>query len=227
MYKHKTHWSEKIAGYKKLLLCSFLSIFIYLLLYYLNVELKNRIILTWDTYCILTIFFSWALFLSTDTKELSTVVASQDNGLKAIFAVTLLTIGVSLFGTIALLLVKNENEKNIIIDAVISLSPVILSWFLLHTTFAIRYAHLYHDHDKLHTGSKVGGIEFPNKEDPDYVDFAYFSFVIGMTFQVSDVVITSKRIRRFVLIHSIISFGFNTMIVALTINLFSTILNPN
>jgi uncharacterized membrane protein len=64
----------------------------------------------------------------------------------------------------------------------------------------------------------VGGIKFPGKEEPDYIDFAYFSFVIGMTFQVSDIQVTSKVIRKFVLLHSIISFMFNTIIVALTIN---------
>jgi len=77
---------------------------------------------------------------------------------------------------------------------------------------------LYHDHNKLHTGSNVGGIDFPGITEPDYLDFAYFSFVIGMTFQVSDVVVKSKVIRRFVLFHSLISFVFNTIIVALTIN---------
>ena len=103
-------------------------------------------------------------------------------------------------------------------QTVISLSPVLLSWFLLHTIFTIRYAHLYHDHDKLNTGSKVGGIDFPTKEAPDYIDFAYFSFVIGMTFQVSDISVSSRTIRRFVLMHSLVSFVFNTIIVALTIN---------
>jgi uncharacterized membrane protein len=75
--------------------------------------------------------------------------------------------------------------------------------------FTIRYAHLYHDHNQLKTGSNVGGIKFPCKEEPDYIDFAYFSFVIGMTFQVSDVQVSSKVIRRFVLLHSLISFAFN------------------
>ena len=85
--------------------------------------------------------------------------------------------------------------------------------------FTIRYAHLYHDHNKLGTGSSIGGLEFPMDEDPDYLDFAYFSFVIGMTFQVSDISVSSQTIRRFVLMHSLISFVFNTIIVALTINI--------
>lgn len=101
---------------------------------------------------------------------------------------------------------------------IITLSPVLLSWILLHTIFTIRYAHLYHDPNSLSTGSNVGGISFPSRKAPDYIDFAYFSFVIGMTFQGSDVQVDSRVIRRFVLLHSLISFVFNTIILALTIN---------
>lgn len=68
---------------------------------------------------------------------------------------------------------------------------------------------------------KPGGLEFPNEKKPDYLDFTYFAFVIGMTFQVSDVDITSKRIRRLAWMHGVLSFAFNTIIVALTINIIS------
>jgi uncharacterized membrane protein len=64
-----------------------------------------------------------------------------------------------------------------------------------------------------------GGLDFLNEKRPDYLDFAYFSFVIGMTFQVSDVTVSSSRIRRLVLLHGLISFLFNTIIVALSINI--------
>ncbi len=189
-----------------------------------SVQLKNRLILSWDIFCVLMLFLSWALFYTTSKKELCYIVSQQDNGLKVIFAITLIAISFSLFGTMVLQMEKDESEQNKLLHALIYLSPVFLSWLLLHTTFTIRYAHLYHDHNSLNTGSKVGGIEFPHKEQPDYVDFAYFSFVVGMTFQVSDVQVTSKAIRRFVLIHSLISFGYNTMIVALTINSFSNVI---
>jgi uncharacterized membrane protein len=88
----------------------------------------------------------------------------------------------------------------------------------------LRYAHFYYcDMDGNDEGKvlKPGGLEFPGDDEPDYLDFAYFSFVIGMTFQVSDVQITSKRIRRLSLMHAILSFAFNTIIVALSINIIS------
>ncbi|MFC4233321.1 DUF1345 domain-containing protein [Parasediminibacterium paludis] len=184
----------------------------------MKVDIKSRVILGWDTFCLSLIVLSWILFFTTTNDELCVVVEQQDDGLKVIFMIVLVAICFSLFGTLLLLNSKAESTFNKIFHTAVSLSPIVLSWILLHTIFAIRYAHLYHDHNKLNTGSRIGGIDFPTKEKPDYIDFAYFSFVIGMTFQVSDVVVSSRVIRRFVLMHSLISFVFNTIIVALTIN---------
>ncbi len=89
-----------------------------------------------------------------------------------------------------------------------------LSWAAIHTTFALHYAHEYYR-------GTVGGLAFPGdgKEEPDYWDFVYFSFVIGMTAQVSDVGITDRIIRRTATVHGIVSFVFNTALLALTINI--------
>lgn len=95
---------------------------------------------------------------------------------------------------------------------------VILAWLLVHLTFTFRYAHVYYAGDKSHFKNHANGLEFPGETTPDYFDFAYFSFTIGMTFQVSDVVIKSKAFRRLTLIHALLSFVFNTVIIALTIN---------
>ena len=95
---------------------------------------------------------------------------------------------------------------------------VALSWFLLHTTFTLHYAHLFYGDAEEATAS-ARGLIFPGESQPDYLDFAYFSFVIGMTFQVSDINITSRKIRRMALLHGTISFFFNTIIVALTVSI--------
>lgn len=89
---------------------------------------------------------------------------------------------------------------------------VVLSWFVTHTSCALRYAHLYY------SGDEIGGLEFPGDERPCDLDFAYFAFTIGMCFQTSDVTISSSRIRRIVLGHSLVSFIYNTMIFAMTLN---------
>jgi uncharacterized membrane protein len=92
---------------------------------------------------------------------------------------------------------------------------IVLSWAFIHTIFALHYAHEYHaEHRK-----NRGGLAFPGEEAPDYWDFVYFSFVIGMAAQTSDVAITSKAIRRTVAAHGIVSFVFNAALLALTVNI--------
>jgi uncharacterized membrane protein len=93
---------------------------------------------------------------------------------------------------------------------------------MVHTVFTVHYAHAYHRQmDDDQASSQAGGVEFPGEKQPDFLDFAYFSFVIGMTCQVSDVQISARRIRRLALVHGLLSFLFNTVILALTNNLAS------
>jgi uncharacterized membrane protein len=208
----------RMKGLHKLFVCILAGVLCFGLLGLTGLVVQHKIILSWDLFCIMMISFSWIVFVQTNEKELANVCEQQDDGLKAIFIIVLATIFASLFGTVLLLTGKTENASGKIIQMLISLSPVLFSWFLLHTIFTIRYAHLYNDQHRELTGTVKDGLEFPGKKDPDYLDFAYFSFVIGMTFQVSDVSVSSRSMRRFVLLHSLISFAFNTIIVALTIN---------
>ena len=127
-----------------------------------------------------------------------------------------------LFAIVLLLSGSGQQSKaDLTGHILLSLSSVISSWWLVHTTFTLRYAHLYYcnaENDLNGQNQEPGGLEFPSEEQPDYLDFTYFSYVIGMTFQVSDVQITSRRIRRLALMHGVLSFAFNTVIVALSIN---------
>ena len=99
---------------------------------------------------------------------------------------------------------------------------IVSAWVFIHLTFALHYAHEYFDEAKTlpgETPKRRGGLTIPGTEEPDYWDFLYFSFTIGVATQTSDVVITSKRIRRTALAHSIVAFFFNSAILALTINI--------
>jgi uncharacterized membrane protein len=96
---------------------------------------------------------------------------------------------------------------------------VFLSWTTLHVIYAVHYAHIYYDPAERDDGVRVrGGLEFPGTKEPDYWDFVYFSFVIGMTCQVSDVQITARHLRHLATAHGIISFFYNTVVVALAVN---------
>jgi uncharacterized membrane protein len=92
---------------------------------------------------------------------------------------------------------------------------IVLSWVFIHTIFAVHYAHDYYGEH----GAKKSGLNFPADDDPDYWDFVYFSFVIGTTCQVSDVAVESRLIRRTVAAHGVLSFLFNTALLALMVNI--------
>ncbi|MDE2007951.1 MAG: DUF1345 domain-containing protein, partial [Rhodospirillales bacterium] len=97
-------------------------------------------------------------------------------------------------------------------------ATLLLSWLMMHTTFAFRYAHEYYTAERAPPAFDAG-LEFPGETAPDYMDFYYFSLVLGMTFQVSDVQITARKLRRLATLHGLLSFLFNTVILALTVNI--------
>ena len=96
---------------------------------------------------------------------------------------------------------------------------VFISWTTLHVIYAVHYAHIYYDPTERKDDGKVrGGLEFPGTKEPDYWDFVYFSFVVGMTCQVSDVQITARHLRHLATAHGVVSFFYNTVVVALAVN---------
>jgi len=136
-----------------------------------------------------------------------------------LFFIVIIATLFGLAGILQLLLTKqgSGHEKAIILP--IAILGMLFSWLLVHSIFTVRYAHLYYGNDPEQPETHVGGLKFPSESKPDFLDFAYFSFVLGMTFQVSDVEVTSKKMRRIALFHGLLSFGYNTVIVALTINI--------
>jgi uncharacterized membrane protein len=96
-------------------------------------------------------------------------------------------------------------------------AAVLLSWCLIHALLTLHYAHIYYGDHRV-TSEQHAGLAFPGGHQPDYPDFLYFSLTIGMTCQVSDVVVTSRRLRRLVLVHGLVSFFFNTVVLALTVS---------
>jgi uncharacterized membrane protein len=120
----------------------------------------------------------------------------------------------------------NENVSELAKIAHVGLSVIALatSWLLIHTRYAFHYAHRYYVSGGSKHNKILGGLSFPGDNPPDYFDFAYFSFVIGMTSQVSDVAITSRVMRRITLIHGLLSFAFNMGVLALSINIVASMI---
>jgi uncharacterized membrane protein len=211
-------WAATTSGYQKLLLSLILAACAYPATLLLHTITITRFIICWDVFAFTLIAMYWLLFFTTTANEQPAIVKSQDDNIRVIFGVLLISVLTSLVGALLLILSTNESAFDKDLRTTFTLIAICTSWVLLHTIFTIRYAHLYHNYDDAKTGNTGGGIDFPNGERPDYIDFAYFSFVIGMTFQVSDITISSKSVRRYVLMHSLISFVYNTLIVALTVS---------
>lgn len=142
--------------------------------------------------------------------------AATDEPAAIIFLITFGTVLVSL-GCLFILI--NESGTPDRIDLVLSLVTVALGWFTIHTMAALHYAHLYWRPEDTEANKKHrGGLEFPGGTQPGAYDFLYFSFVTGMTAQTSDVAITGTAMRKFNLVHGIVSFFFNTVLVAAAVN---------
>lgn len=184
----------------------------------------TQFIITWTGFALFMLGLSWATIFSAHPIEMKEIAKLQDNNRNTIFVFILAATLICLFVVVVLLKsTKVLSGTTLTLHILLSIAAVISSWALVHTLFVFRYANLYYESAVEGKSAKKysQGLEFPDEPEPDYLDFAYFSFVIGMTFQVSDVEISSKRIRRLALLHSLVAFAFNTVIVALSINVIS------
>ena len=194
-----------------------------------HVRLPTDVIAAWDTFAFFVLASAWVTILITPQQKLRARAQKQDFGRTVLFVFVVVAACAALFAVGFLVIVGgSETRGHFTWHLMLGLGTVVLSWSLMHTVFGLRYAHaFYGDSDQPGEGRHAGGLVFPGERLPDYFDFAYFSFVIGMTCQVSDVQITSHRMRRLALLQSVLAFGFNTIILALLINTISSLLGTN
>jgi uncharacterized membrane protein len=188
--------------------------------------IASEIMIVWIAFALSIIIMDWIIILNAHPREIRKIAKLQDSSRAFIFLFVIVASIVSL-GAILFLLksAKAEAHGNIPAHILLAMASVIVSWWLVHTLFTMRYAHMYYDTDMDDGKTRpYGGLQFPDETQPDYLDFVYFSFVIGMTFQVSDVEISARDIRRLAWMHGLISFAFNTAIVALSINIISSLI---
>jgi uncharacterized membrane protein len=177
-----------------------------------------HVALAWDIGVLLYLLLLAQLFLAERGSTMEEDSEAQETGQWTVFGLTLIG---SLLSLAAILSTFSglPGLKPEVRDARVALVCVtlLLSWLMTNVTFALRYAHEYYDRDE--NGAVEGGLEFPGTSRPDYLDFVYFSFVLGMTFQVSDVQISAQSLRRLATLHGMVGFLFNTVILALVVNL--------
>jgi len=175
-------------------------------------RLPTRLVVGWDVFAALYLVLAYIMMLRCGVGHIRRSAVLQDDGRFVMLLVTALGAFASLAAIVFELGASKGNPAGLILATV----TIVLSWATVHTAFSLHYAH------EFYRGSKPGGLQFPSgdqHEDADYWDFVYFSFVIGMTAQVSDVGITDKVIRRTATVHGIISFVFNTALIALMVNI--------
>lgn len=180
-----------------------------------NWDSKLLIILAaWISFAAVFLMLSLIVLFNRPVEQIP-AIASKEDGNK--YFVSFMILISSFAGLVTLLVLMLSDDTYLPLFLPISIAAMMLSWIMVHTVFTFHYAHLYYDLNK--DGKLSKGLAFPEEDKPDYIDFAYFSFVIGCTFQVSDVEISSRKIRRLVLLHGLLSFALNTFVVALTINI--------
>jgi uncharacterized membrane protein len=181
------------------------------------------LLVAWDVTAALvvaTVWLSIGHFSAEQTKELAT---KEDDSRTGTHLLLLGAALVSLVGVVLAFVKANAgtHRDEVLLES-FGVATIVCSWLLVHTVFALRYAHVYYTEPE-------GGIDFKTQprgtEDPDYLDFAYTAFTVGMTFQVSDTDITRREMRRQVLRHALISFLFGAVILATTVNVVASLLN--
>ncbi len=148
------------------------------------------------------------------TDDLKRRAARQDEGILVVVTITLVVIAINVTGVFMALNAGNRLDT---LSLAMVLAGAPLGWFVLHTISAFHYTNMFY-FDPPGDGKPGEALEFPGTEAPDLWDFLYFSFVIGMTAQVSDVQVKSRALRRAVTGHGIVSFFFNTVLIALVVN---------
>jgi uncharacterized membrane protein len=178
-------------------------------------RLASSLLIGWDVCSGLYLLFAFHIMSKADVNRMRRQARLQDEGQFGILILTAVAALASLVAIIALLGSASPGMRSPA-DLFLATFTILLSWAFTHTIFALHYAHEYYDEND----GKGGGMEFPDKEcEPDYWDFMYFSFVIGMCAQVSDVTVSCRPIRRTVFAHSVVSFIFNAALLALTVNI--------
>lgn len=206
-------WIVRLArGHMRLWLAIAAGCVIYLLLPG-SWRAVTRALVGWDISLLLYMMLTLAMMASAPIAEIRKHAALQDEGALALMVLTIVAALASLAAIFAELAADGDNRPGVW-PHMLAIATVVLSWAFIHTIFALHYAYDFYG-----DGKHANGLKFPGDDTPDYWDFMYFSFVVGMTFQVSDVAVTNKWIRRSVVAHGIVSFFFSTTVVALTVNM--------
>ncbi len=200
----------------RLLLSVSFGVSISLLLLATHWRVPTRILAGWDSGVLLYLALIFWIMERWPVDHIRQRACVEDEGAAALLVLTTASAVASLAAVISEL-GHAPGAFRVAIGAI----TILLSWTFMHVIFALHYAHEYYGEGK---DDRIGGLVFPGNEEPDYWDFLYYSLVVAMTAQVSDVQITSKAIRRLTTVQGVVAFFFNVTVLALTVNIVSTLM---
>jgi uncharacterized membrane protein len=192
-----------------------------------QVPLLLRGIMAWDMLVLAFLGTTWTVMLRGGRKTMRYRAAHYDTSDSVVLLLCVFAVMASLIAITGMVVGIGAMPHGMkMFRLVLSVITVVSSWLFLHTVLALHYAHHYYwpKHRPGQPEAHHGGLEFPGGEAPDYADFLYFSFVLGATSQTSDVAITNKPIRRLAMLHGTFAFAYNTLLLALTVNVAASLL---
>jgi uncharacterized membrane protein len=180
---------------------------------------QASILLGWDVAVVIYLTWTWAVIWELD-PGITARLAKREDPSTAVAELVVVAAGTAMLVAVGFALVRAGQATGYMKAYLVALGlvSVVLSWTVVHAVYALRYARTYYS-------EPAGGIEFNEEEPPNYIDFAYFSFTVGMTFQVADTNITSKAVRRMTLHHALLSYVFGAVLLGLVINVVATLLH--
>lgn len=180
--------------------------------------LSASILLGWDVAVVIYLAWTWGAVQGLD-PAVTAQLAKREDPSTPVADLVVIGAGTAMLAAVGFALVKAGQATGGMKAYLVTLGlvSVVLSWMVVHTVFALKYARAYYS-------EPAGGIEFNEDEPPNYIDFGYYAFTIGMTFQVSDTNITSRAVRRTTLHHALLSYLFGTVLLGLVINVVATLL---
>lgn len=180
--------------------------------------LSASVLLGWDVAVLIYLAWTWGVVQGLD-PEVTAQLAKREDPSTPVADLVVIGAGTAMLAAVGFALVKAGQATGGMKAYLVTLGlvSVVLSWAVVHTVFALKYARAYYS-------EPAGGIAFNEDEPPNYIDFAYYAFTIGMTFQVSDTNITSRAVRRTTLHHALLSYLFGSVLLGLVINVVATLL---
>jgi uncharacterized membrane protein len=179
---------------------------------------QASILLGWDVAVLIYLAWTWGVIWQL-APDVTARLAKREDPSTAVAELVVVAAGTAMLVAVGFALVRAGQVAGIMKAYLVTLGlvSVVLSWIVVHAIYGLRYARAYYS-------EPPGGIEFNEEEPPNYIDFAYFSFTVGMTFQVADTNITSKAVRRMTLHHALLSYVFGAVLLGLVINVVATLL---